>query len=105
MRRRWPLWATLFLPDPWEARAPDYTITKADVDKFLSETSRSVIDGRLLIATTDRVGANAKRVMADQPKPVVLYLRTQLDNAAVIYPEDPSGLIVTVDPEKLCEVQ
>jgi hypothetical protein len=40
--------------------SPSYEITKPDVDKFLSESNRKEIDHRLLIATTDRLGANAK---------------------------------------------
>src|SRR5437879_6163849 len=36
----------------------DYKIAKSDVDTFLSESSRKQIDHRLLIATTDRIGAN-----------------------------------------------
>jgi predicted helicase len=42
---------------------PSYEITKPDVDRFLSESNRKVIDHRLLIATTDRIGANAKGVI------------------------------------------
>src|SRR5215831_1024674 len=38
--------------------SPTYEITKPDVDKFLSETNRKGIDHRLLIATTDRLGAS-----------------------------------------------
>ncbi len=68
--------------------SPTYEITKSDVDKFLSESNRKGIDHRLLIATTDRLGANAKQVMEAQEKPVVRYLRTQFDDAAVDYPSD-----------------
>jgi predicted helicase len=67
--------------------SPTYEITKSDVDKFLSETNRKGIDHRLLIATTDRLGANAKQVIEAQEKPVVRYLRVQFDNAAVEYPD------------------
>jgi predicted helicase len=41
--------------------SPSYEITKADVDKFLSESNRKQINHRLLIATTDGIGANASR--------------------------------------------
>jgi predicted helicase len=51
--------------------APAYDITKQDVDKFLSETNRVGIDHRLLITTTDRMGANARQVLRAQEKPVV----------------------------------
>jgi predicted helicase len=63
--------------------SPTYEITKSDVDKFLSETNRKGIDHRLLMATTNRLGANAKQVIEAQEKPVVRYLRIQFDNAAV----------------------
>ena len=43
--------------------SPNYEITKADVDKFLSESNRKQIDHRLLIATTDGLGANAREVL------------------------------------------
>jgi predicted helicase len=72
--------------------SPSYEITKLDVDKFLSESNRKVIDHRLLIATTDRLGANAKQVIEAQEKPVVKYLRTQFDNAAVEYPDNINDL-------------
>lgn len=35
--------------------SPDYTVTKHDVDRFLSESNRSLIQRRLLVATTDRM--------------------------------------------------
>ena len=72
--------------------SPDYEITKSDVDKFLSETNRKGIDHRLLIATTDRLGANAKQVIDAQEKPVVRYLRTHFDGAALNYPDDINSL-------------
>jgi predicted helicase len=67
--------------------APDYEITKADVDKFLSESNRKHIDHRLLIATTDGLGANAREVLDGQEKPVVRYLLNHFESAAVDYPE------------------
>ena len=51
--------------------SPDYDITKHDVDKFLSESNRPSIQHRLLIATTDRIGANAKQVCDAQDKSVI----------------------------------
>ena len=56
--------------------SPDYTVTKHDVDRFLSESNRSLINRRLLVATTDRIGANAMRVCEAQEKPVVLFRLT-----------------------------
>jgi predicted helicase len=51
--------------------SPSYEITKSDVDKFLSESNRKEINHRLLIATTDRIGANARQVLDGQEKSVV----------------------------------
>jgi predicted helicase len=66
--------------------SPDYDITKHDVDKFLSESSRSSISKRLLIATTDGIGANAKQVCDGQEKPVVRYLLSNFESAEIEYP-------------------
>jgi predicted helicase len=72
--------------------APSYEITKPDVDRFLSESNRKVIDHRLLIATTDRIGANAKQVIEAQEKPVVKYLLNHFENAAIDYPDHIDSL-------------
>ena len=66
--------------------SPEHTITKHDVDKFISESSRPGIDKRLLIATTDKIGANAKQVCDAQDKAVVRYLLDNFEGAAVDYP-------------------
>ncbi|RLA53634.1 MAG: hypothetical protein DRR42_04245 [Gammaproteobacteria bacterium] len=42
--------------------SPEYSVTKHDIDKFLSESNRPAIDKRLLIATTDGIGKNAIQV-------------------------------------------
>src|SRR5215216_1605874 len=44
-----------------KAYAPHYAVTKADVDSFLSESGRSQFSFRLLIATTNHLGATARR--------------------------------------------
>jgi superfamily II DNA or RNA helicase len=67
--------------------SPNYEITKADVDKFLSESNRKLVDHRLLIATTDGLGANAREVLDAQEKPVVRYLLNQFEDAKVDYPD------------------
>ena len=67
--------------------SPDYEITKSDVDKFLSESNRKEINHRLLIATTDRIGANARQVLDGQEKSVVRYHLTHFESAAVDYPD------------------
>jgi len=51
--------------DIWAVQAkcydPTSSISKKSIDSFLSESGRSVIDNRLLIASTDVISANAKR--------------------------------------------
>jgi superfamily II DNA or RNA helicase len=68
--------------------SPDYTVTKHDVDRFLSESNRSLIHRRLLVATTDRIGANAMRVCEAQEKPVVLFRLSDFNNSLLDYPSD-----------------
>ena len=63
-----------------------YDIKKPDVDTFLSESNRQGIDKRLLIATTDRIGANAKQVCDAQEKTVSQYLLSNFESANIEYP-------------------
>jgi predicted helicase len=72
--------------------SPDYEITKSDVDTFLSESNRKSINHRLLITTTDRIGANARQVLDAQEKSVVRYLLTHFENAAINYPDSVERL-------------
>ena len=51
-----------------KAYDPANAVTKADVDKFLAESSRAVFSYRLLIATTDRLHHVARRTINDQEK-------------------------------------
>ena len=74
--------------------SPNYEITKSDVDKFLSESNRKEINHRLLIATTDRIGPNARQVLDGQEKPVVRYHLTHFESAAVDYPDSLERLSV-----------
>jgi len=73
-----------------QAKAYDasYSITKTDVDSFLSESSRPQFSYRLLIATTDRIGANAARTLIGQEKPVGLLMRSHLAAADLEWPGD-----------------
>ena len=66
--------------------APTISITKADVDSFISESNRDGIDKRLLIATTDLIGANAKQVCDAQDKPVTRFLLSHFEDADIEYP-------------------
>jgi superfamily II DNA or RNA helicase len=73
----------------------EYPVTKSDVDKFLSESNRALIQRRLLIATTDNLGPNARKVCADQEKPVTLFLYSDFEDSAIEYPVSISDLSQT----------
>jgi predicted helicase len=63
------------------------SVTKHDVDAFLSETSRPEIDVRLLIQTTDRMATNAERVIRAQDKPIHVVRFQDLQNAPIVWPQ------------------
>ena len=69
----------------------NYSVTKADVDSFLSESVHKLIDHRLLIATTNGVGKNARRVIRQQNEvvPVSQLLLADLEAAPVVWPTSP----------------
>jgi superfamily II DNA or RNA helicase len=75
-----------------KAYDPTYAIKKSDVDSFLSESGRPEFSYRLLIATTDRLGARAKRTLDDQREPVGYLMRSQLEAAHVEWPSSPDDL-------------
>ena len=70
----------------------EYPVTKTDVDSFLSESNRSLIQRRLLIASTDNLGPNARKVCAEQEKPVTLFLYSDFEDSAIDYPKSISDL-------------
>lgn len=72
--------------------SPSYDIAKHDIDKFLSESNRPSIQHRLLIATTDRIGGNAKQVCDAQEKPVIRFLLSDFERSALDYPANISAL-------------
>src|SRR5450759_2962452 len=51
--------------------ARDHYITRPDIDKFLSESGREIIGHRLLIATTDLIGSNARQAFGAKQKQAV----------------------------------
>lgn len=75
-----------------KAYAPSYAIKKADVDSFLSESSRPQFSYRLLIATTDRLGPTARRTLDGQREPVGYLLRSQLELAHLSWPRSLDDL-------------
>lgn len=76
------------------------TITKSDLDTFLSESSSPGFAERLLIGTTDRLAAGAKNVIALQEKPVTTALLRDLELSAVRWPTSPDDLSPAVPTRK-----
>lgn len=75
-----------------KAYDPQYTVTKADVDTFLAESSRAVFSYRLLVATTDKLSLNGRRTIDAQEKPVGIVGLSDLLTADVDWPADPGQL-------------
>lgn len=83
-----------------KAYSPTTSITKKDVDTFLSESARPQISYRLLIATTDLIGNTAKRTIDNQEKHASVLLRGTLEVAQVDWPASPSDLRAPPLPPK-----
>ena len=62
-----------------------YYLKKRDIDSFLSESNRKEIAGRILVATTDRLGG-AKYVINAQEKKVVPILLKDLEQSKLKFP-------------------
>jgi superfamily II DNA or RNA helicase len=88
--------AETFTGEFWAVQAkaynPAYRVKKEDVDSFLSESARPTFAYRLLIATTDLIGATARKTLAGQEKPAGLLMRSQLETADVVWPRAVSEL-------------
>ncbi len=71
-----------------------YSVTKHDVDKFLSESVNEKIDYRLLIATTDQIGENSRKVIHRQNEviPVSMVLLNDLEQAPLVWPSSVDAL-------------
>ena len=69
-----------------KADHPDRAITKREIDSFLSESNRPEFAYRLLMATTDDIGANARRTIHAQEKPVGLVRRGHFLTEEVQWP-------------------
>ena len=69
-----------------------YSVSKADMDTFLAESNRAVIQHRLLLASTNGMSSNGKRAYAGQEKPVTLYMLKDFEAAQVEYPSHISDL-------------
>jgi superfamily II DNA or RNA helicase len=80
--------------------ATEYSITKSDIDRFLSESNAPSIDSRLLITTTDRIGQNAVRVCDNQHKPVTRFMRWDFEQSSLEYPDHFTNLLSALPKAK-----
>jgi superfamily II DNA or RNA helicase len=73
---------------------PRYSVTKKDIDSFLSESTNPKIQRRLLIATTDGLGANAVGVIKRQHEttPINQLMLSELLEAPIDWPKSLDDL-------------
>src|SRR5436190_2602033 len=76
-----------------KAYALNHAVTKSDIDRFLSESSRKIISYRLLITTAAELGHNAKEVIEGQEKPVGTLFFCDLKNRKLNWPSSPDKLV------------
>ncbi len=81
-----------------KADHPERAIPKREIDSFLSESNRSQFAYRLLMATTDSIGATARRTLRDQQKPVGLVLRGDFLTEEVQWPVQIGGTGAQLPP-------
>ena len=82
-----------------KAYTPENTVTKADVNKFLAESSRAVFSYRLLIATTDKVHHVARRTINDQEKRVTFVGLSDLLTSQVNWHTNPLDMRPSPPPK------
>ena len=82
-----------------KAYDPANAVTKADVDKFLAESSRAVFSYRLLIATTDKLHHVARRTINDQEKQVAFVGLSDLLTSEVNWHTNPLDMRPSPPPK------
>jgi superfamily II DNA or RNA helicase len=71
-------------------------IPKSELDSFISAASQRTFQHRLLVATTDGLSANAKRMLADQL--VVPVMRSYLESSLDVWPASIEELSAPAQP-------
>ncbi len=71
-------------------------IPKSELDSFISAASQRTFQHRLLVATTDGLSANAKRMLADQH--VVRVMRSDLESSLDVWPASIEELSAPAQP-------
>jgi superfamily II DNA or RNA helicase len=74
-----------------KAYALNHSVTKNDIDRFLSESSRRIISYRLLITTAADIGHNAREVIQGQEKGVGYLLFSDLKKRKLNWPSSPDS--------------
>ncbi|MDO7678960.1 MAG: DEAD/DEAH box helicase family protein, partial [Pirellulales bacterium] len=72
---------------------PDREITKAEIDSFWSESSDRRIHGRVLIASTDRIGRNAHQLINRSEKKTILFLLDNFRKSEIDFPSSLQTLL------------
>ena len=80
--------------------AADRTVTKRDVDTFLSESNRPQFSYRLLVATCRNIGKTAERTLSGQEKPAGRRLLGDLERDDMPWPETPEWLVAPTSTRK-----
>ena len=87
----------------WAVQAKAYAtgkaVTKGDVDKFLSESSRALFTYRLLIATTDKLHHVARRTIEEQEKQVTFVGLSDLLTSNVNWRTNPLDMRRSPQPK------
>jgi predicted helicase len=90
--------------DLWAIQAKAYaaahSVTKRDIDSFLSASASRRFSYRLLVATTDRIAANARKTIEQQAIPVGMLLRSDLAASELNWPHTPSRLVAAKASKK-----
>ncbi len=73
-------------------------IPKSQLDSFISAASTRIYTHRLLIATTDGLSANARRMLQEQH--VIRVMRTELENSLSIWPDGIDQLTTPITQPK-----
>jgi superfamily II DNA or RNA helicase len=83
-----------------KAYSPDSSVTKRDIDSFLSASATRLFSYRLLVATTDRIAHNARLTIEHQAIQVGILLRSDLAAMRLNWPESPTRLSAPKPPRK-----
>jgi len=83
-----------------KAYQADSSVTLHDMAAFLAASASRRFSYRLLVATTDRIGANARKIMEQQAIPVGMKLRSDLIESGLNWPASIRRLVANEAPKK-----